>query len=272
MAALLLIPLLVSGFLFCNLAPPLYYRLHRFEGQYLYLKTAQWGLVLVLLGMAVSAIISEICDQLRWVSPPEWLGGWLLNGVHHPQPQQLMNAEQATYAGWLAFINVVTIALAHLLGHGCGWLYQSEGSRLALLKRILGDSPLDSRLFEAFINKRTVLITLESRKAYVATVSMLGEPNETQAPAQEISIIPLLSGYRDKDTLSLHLQNDYHDTTGERPGDMSIIVRQADIASISWFDLDTYRHISNNLERPVAVASDARRRVKKLPLSSVCRC
>lgn len=268
MAALLLIPLLVSGFLLCNLAPPLYYRLHRFEGQYLYLKTAQWGLVLVLLGMAVSAIIAEVFDQLRCVSPPEWIGGWLLNGVHQPQPQRLMNAEQATYAGWLAFITVVTIAIAYLLGQVWRWVYKSEGSRLALLKRILSDSPLDSRLFEAFIDKRTVLITLESRKAYVATVSMLGEPNETQAPAQEISLIPLLSGYRDKDTLSLRLQNDYHDATGARPDDMSIIVRQADIASISWFDLDTYRHISNNLERPVPAATEARRRVKKRPVPS----
>ena len=40
MFALLIVPILVAGFMACHIHPVFSYKLHRYEGQYLYLKSA----------------------------------------------------------------------------------------------------------------------------------------------------------------------------------------------------------------------------------------
>lgn len=44
MLLLLIFPVLVAGFFACHIHPIHSYKLHRFEGQYLYLKSAELGL------------------------------------------------------------------------------------------------------------------------------------------------------------------------------------------------------------------------------------
>lgn len=43
MFVLLVIPILVSGFLLIHIHPIYKYKLYRYEGQFLYLKSALWG-------------------------------------------------------------------------------------------------------------------------------------------------------------------------------------------------------------------------------------
>ncbi|HFZ1702094.1 TPA: hypothetical protein ACIJWT_004920, partial [Klebsiella aerogenes] len=51
MFVFLVIPILVSGFLLVHIHPIYKYKLHRYEGQFLYLKSAQYGLYSMILGV-----------------------------------------------------------------------------------------------------------------------------------------------------------------------------------------------------------------------------
>lgn len=65
MLLLLIFPVLVSGFIACHIHPVYQYRLHRYEGQYLYLKSAELGLYCFFLGTAIaSALHYWIPDRL----------------------------------------------------------------------------------------------------------------------------------------------------------------------------------------------------------------
>ena len=54
MLALLLIPVLVAGFVACHIHPLYFYKLHRYEGQYLYLKSAELGLKCFLIAIIIA--------------------------------------------------------------------------------------------------------------------------------------------------------------------------------------------------------------------------
>ncbi|HCV77558.1 MAG TPA: hypothetical protein DGS68_12635, partial [Pseudomonas sp.] len=60
MFLLLLLPILVSGFLVCHKHPLYFYRLHRYEGQYLYLQSARFGLFCTLLAVILHLGIAQI--------------------------------------------------------------------------------------------------------------------------------------------------------------------------------------------------------------------
>ncbi|MBT0647116.1 hypothetical protein KJJ93_29425, partial [Escherichia coli] len=70
---------------------------------------------------------------------------------------------------------------------------------------------LDSMLLDAMESrpKKSILVTLSSRKVYVGIVNGIQEPTESEAPNSYISIFPIMSGYRDKDTLSITFTNSY---------------------------------------------------------------
>lgn len=55
----------------------------------------------------------------------------------------------------------------------------------------------------------------------------MGEPNETQGADQEIAIKPVMSGYRDKDTLTVTFTTQYR----EVGADVTLILRQEEIIS-----------------------------------------
>lgn len=76
-----------------------------------------------------------------------------------------------------------------------------------------------------------LLITLEDGKVYVGNAIRLPNP---ELDRQDVRILPLLGGYRDKDTKKLTLTTDYHSVTqslGEdgrlnhlRRGDFEIVL------------------------------------------------
>ncbi len=72
------------------------------------------------------------------------------------------------------------------------------------------------------INSRPLLLTLESRKIYIRTINSLGEPNESEGMDQEISLIPVMSGCRDKENLTVRFTAFYDSVDS----DLNIIIRQ----------------------------------------------
>lgn len=68
------------------------------------------------------------------------------------------------------------------------------------------DSKAESMLYQAEQSGSLIMFTLKSRKVYVGQI--IGE-EVSYTDKKEIAIIPFLSGYRDKDTLSFKVEHDY---------------------------------------------------------------
>lgn len=104
-------------------------------------------------------------------------------------------------------------------------------------------NPMDEIFFDSLVDRRSILITLQNKKTYVGIVNALGEPNEKEGPNQYVSIYPIISGYRDKDSLKVILVNEYREL---EDADTSIIFPLKEISQVSWFDMDIHKIVENN--------------------------
>lgn len=242
MFALLIIPILVAGFLVCHIHPVYAYRLHRYEGQYLYLKSAEQGLaclgmagVLAWLGHAWLPDEASLWGLKIPLSWPSALAAFLKDhaGMEHGASQQ---------AGWLILISALTCFSAFLLkawGHlRLFWRFRTWHTHIFVIQELLEDSPLDDLLFRLSLQKdKYVMLTMDDRKVYVGKIVSLGEPSETAGMDQDISIMPLMSGYRDKETLRVTFTTDY----ALVDGDIYVSLRQERIITATEFKLEAYQ-------------------------------
>ena len=95
---------------------------------------------------------------------------------------------------------------------------------------------LSSLLHDAAMREFPVSVTLENRKTYVGFVIVA--PNLDPSD-QYVQILPLLSGYRDKDDLRLRLTNNYsevYESGGVDPSDFIVVLRVENIRMASLYD------------------------------------
>lgn len=233
MLLLLILPILVSGFIYCSYDPYNYYRIHRYEGQYLYFKSALFGInSLVVFTILTLTICSLIPPKITIFNIVISLDIVSLLSDSLPLNNSIPNKK--------TFIWIVVISLGSMLLSYC--VAKFNKSRLTtkkimiLLYDLLRDSPIDYLFFQSFSYNRPILISLKCRKIYVGFITSLGEPTENEGMDQEISLFPLMSGYRDETTLSVNLDQ-FYDATNDK---LNVIVRQDEIISASWFDFETY--------------------------------
>ncbi len=110
-----------------------------------------------------------------------------------------------------------------------------------ILAKVLSDSPLDNILYQLYIERWTknVMLSMTDRKVYVGRIISVGEPGDNK----EISLMPVLSGYRNKDTLTVEFTTDYDWSSDEV--DLTLVIRQENIMSATEFDFDEYDRINN---------------------------
>jgi len=104
-------------------------------------------------------------------------------------------------------------------------------------------SDLDKRLERALDGDSLVSITLTSRKVYIGWPVTSIDPLN---PREHLSLLPLFSGYREKDTLSVVFTTEYskiyntilNDHQTLKIEDFYVVVRQEEIISIYIYDKD----------------------------------
>ena len=255
MLALLIIPVLVAGFLACHIHPSISYKLHRYKGQYLYLKSAQLGMLCFFLGLLLAYILHNCVPNNIEIGCNTYslqFASWLTINIKQIAGTKV---EQATNYSWLFILSVLTFfaayivkATAHLL---LRFKYGKWDSKIFVIGEILDDSPLDSLLFDLSLQKdKYVFLSMEDRKVYVGKVMSLGEPTETSGMDQDISILPLMSGYRAAEDLTVTFNTFY----GEVDADIYLSLRQDSIVSASEFDFEAYENwnvaTQENNDRP----------------------
>ncbi len=244
MLLLLIFPVLVAGFFACHIHPVHSYKLHRYEGQYLYLKSAELGIkcfaIAALLALGAHAWFP---DEVRL--PGVELSFRLAEGLAGLfKATGAGSGSEALKTAWFFMLSAVTF-LAAFIVKAWGFVvlrlrfgtWDQQKLKVYVMGGLLADSPLDNLLFELSLSTRKyAMISLADRKVYVGKVIDMGEPTETNGIDQDISIMPLMSGYRDEKTLEVVFKTDY----AEVDSDIYLSLRQDSITSVTEFDFDAY--------------------------------
>ncbi|MEB7598085.1 hypothetical protein [Raoultella terrigena] len=251
MFAFLIIPLLVSGFIVITTHPFHFFRLHRYDGQLLYMKAAKYGLWCLVWSVIIAFIIKYYFPSAHLVT----------------EVSQSLGLGESLYqkriTGWLIFLSCTSVLLAWLSGVIANWFttfrslmiykifYKKDISveeskelvKLRTLQDLVTEGSMDSVFFDSLIDRKSILISMSNKKVYVGIINALGEPNEKDGPNQQISILPIMSGYREKDTLNVCFTNDYNNV---KDYDTSVIIPVSQITQVSWFTMEVHDQVNNN--------------------------
>lgn len=126
----------------------------------------------------------------------------------------------------------------------------SHEKQVEIVKQTADKNPIDKLLLESLLSNLTVMVTLKSRKVYIGMVDATKFFNIYTNSSPVISIIPFISGYRDKDTLSFiqdcnyaSLYEEKNITFNSKPlsyEQFRHIIPMDQIECFSLFDADTY--------------------------------
>lgn len=86
--------------------------------------------------------------------------------------------------------------------------YKDPQKRVEIFREIAAHSAIESILLESIERGLLLLVTLKSRKVYVG---MIDEARFNQLDTNTLVLIPFMSGYRHKDTLTFCVEHNYVD-------------------------------------------------------------
>ncbi|MCW2486597.1 hypothetical protein J5069_11915 [Candidatus Symbiopectobacterium sp. NZEC127] len=264
MLALLIIPILVSGYIMITANQYHYFRLYRHEGQLLYMKVAALGTFCLVAAVIIAAgvkycypdfrLVSDMINIFKVTSKPEIdrVYMWLI----------LLSATSICFS--LLYVSVVWVKD---FIRGCYYKREvyndiTQAMRARVLRKTYSQGSRDILLLDAIesVPKRPMLLTLSSNKVYVGLINGAGEPTENQGPHQHISFVPLMSGYRHKENLSVTFTNAYpgeiqvkrnaavQGVSKRKVQGLEIMISIDEISYISWFDFQVYQATNNKIE------------------------
>lgn len=246
MFLLIILPILVSGFLVCHTHPFYKYKLHRYEGQYLYLKSAALGSIcLIISTLIVLGLNKFIPDKII-------IFNLIIDLDIHKIITELfselgtLNIKESSELSWVLSIITISLIVPYIWSILATLKYCIRYVTLSPKEQIngsiLADSPMDNFLFNASLQKgnHLVMLTLSDRKVYVGKVLNLGEPNESEGLDQEVTLKPVVSGTRDSENLKVTFNTHYNGLDEET----YLIIRQDMIVSACEFNFDTYEKLN----------------------------
>lgn len=246
MNTILLVVILISGYVYVNRSLSDRYQFKRSTGWDAYFFVAAWGTLFVTISWGLCSLLS-ITGILRWsVNFLLDLSGLSGNAMERFFP--LSNEEASRFRDLkFALCGILSLLMAYVVGGLKQRWYKNSNRRIDALVKAVGDNALENMLMEASATQKAIITTLQSRKFYVGLVYC---PAFEHGTFDYLEMLPLLSGYRDKDDLTINVTTNYHehyDKSGIVEGasdlalsDFRVVVPKAEIESVSFFDLDTY--------------------------------
>ncbi|WP_372382112.1 hypothetical protein ACCQ12_15110 [Xanthomonas sp. NCPPB 1068] len=264
MGLLLILPLLVSGYIFCFRNPIIRFRLHRYEGQLLYLLVAYNGFICLLAALFSVAILSLLFSHdwplrclffSKSICTPAFSTDYLALGAKVFSSFGLVELNKGQFYTFMILAGLGTLVAPYPLA----WMqYRRYKKRLEkktgevvdydivdrfLLQSSVSHLPMLRLLMDKLIaaELEPVMISMADRKIYVGVVSSIGSPTEASGVDEDVAIWPLMSGYRDKDDLSVKFQNVYPDF--DKSTSIPIYFKQKNIVSITPYDSSMERKV-----------------------------
>tara|TARA_B100000700_G_scaffold96215_1_gene108266 strand:+ start:2967 stop:3641 length:675 start_codon:yes stop_codon:yes gene_type:complete len=178
-----------------------------------------------------------------------WSAYWKLKGLkmYYPQAWKLswwkrILVQVASDWRLHGFIGAVNSALGRYkkLSHEVG-----QERLLENLRKSVEDSPLELFLYQSFITQSLVQVSVKNDKVYVGLIVAMGDPDGGET-FKEIALLPIMSGYRDKEERKIYLSNDYpqffSDSNDRFMG--AIYIPREEVYSYGGFDLDVYSQVN----------------------------
>ncbi len=214
MPANLLVLALLSGYLFISFCHKFRFRAQMLDGYRLLFHSSFAGALLLGLARAIVCLLKltpqfwQFRPFLTQFSDLPYLGTFVLSVV----------LSVAGAWGWNRFLNPDLERAKTIREHG---------DSLSLL------------MLEAANTDTMIAITLENRKWYAGYV--FESPN-LKPTEKFFSLVPILSGYRDKDSLAVRQMIDYSDkfSDGMIPDDFVVIIPLQSVRAANRFDPDFY--------------------------------
>jgi len=233
MLGIFLFIIAANGFIILRFSPYQFYKLHRYEGQLLYIKAVCLGLIAV----GISFLFDSYFGIVNYLCKLFPKTGMIFDTERLPEYSVFFLLSMCVSASYCVLQRSWSLLKVRWQFRGVeNRQSYRELANILLMRSVLNDSPLDRLLFRSYVHVQEdifLLITMSDRKVYVGRVINLGEPNEKQGPGQEISIIPVFSGYRDKDTLAVTLNHRYANEDSAK--DVYVVLKQDNIVSACEF-------------------------------------
>lgn len=197
-SALLIIASASSGYVYSSRCYTFKYRIARQTGYHLYLQCFSVGLIFLLL--------SWLCLHFGyWLGDLAWMP--ILIEVKHSEEPLLIS------------IGSVFCALALQTAYNELW----PNAQLKNLKYAMSKDDFDSICYRAMEERAQLAISLDSRKIYVGLVVDTLEPGPSNSGNSHLTILPLMSGYREEKTLKFTLSTVYSPIVEELTNDVEDI-------------------------------------------------
>jgi hypothetical protein len=247
MTAIFILIVLAAGYLAVTKHPYVKYRLHRYEGQQLYLLTIYWGMKCLFLSLVIyfSLIYLSECKYFTWLNFFSILEKSIISKLSSKGLFVEAQNEMKDFI-WMLSIMLLSCFSAYILkifGHlGLLRKYRKWTADSFVIASILADSPLDKLIVASFFctdhkqKNFLLMLTMEDKKVYVGKVVDCGEPSETGGIDQEILIVPMLSGYRDQSTQKVIFTTHY----AILPQIITLVLPQDGIKSVTPFSSSAY--------------------------------
>ncbi|MDR6935353.1 hypothetical protein [Luteibacter sp. 3190] len=263
MGVLLILPLLVAGFLLCQRDRLIFAKLHRYEGQLLYLLAAQQGLIcFVWASAAVSAVVAITCHS--------WAAQCITLGSHAPVcwrafdtdflgwlGRQVLSVDSSASAGgqisaFAVLVGCTTCAMPFAIApvrfrHWMKSLGVEDWNKAQALLNVSAVQGLllPQRIASSVVYSEALMLSMDDRKVYVGMVQGIGEPTETNGALETFAFWPMLSGYRDKDTLKVVYTYAYPPFEPTAP---ALILRLDNVVSVTPYDESHRTKVVENTE------------------------
>lgn len=249
MNTIIFVIVLISGYLYVNTAISSKYIFKRSAGWDAYFYVAVWGVCFTVAAWLFCSILS-LFGVFRYLYNILLSNGYIdSETINRMFPLSLSDKLKIADIKFAVF-GLVSLLLAFLVGHLQKWrVNRDEDKKIKALARAVNNDPLESMLIEASIRSFPVILTLSSRKIYVGLIIC---PNFEHGKTEYFQILPLLSGYRDKNDLTVTITTNYrrhYIDSGIASGigdtqlslsDFRTLIPKEEVEGISFFDANTY--------------------------------
>lgn len=259
MGLLLILPILVSGYIFCTASIYRQATLNKYDGQLLYLLVAKIGLFM----FAAAAILSFF---LMYLSKHAEFECFSLNYIKYVKAflsRNIITGDEKAAPLWIFFgqASVISFCLAWFLPR----LYvfaickrnklSTDQAKAFILHYQVPTRPMTKQLLISMRDSASqYMFSMDDRKVYVGRVSSVGEAHETGGMDEDFEIVPTMSGYRDKDTLKVTYTTDYSAVIDDmavngRAIGFTILLSQQNIVSMSRFEEDVWKRFKSRQDK-----------------------
>lgn len=228
-AFLLLLPVLLSGFVFANTWVGSVYKISREEGYALYFRSAFYGCFIVVISfLLVIYSISSLDHNLNNFAYEQTL---LFKVEFHP----------------FVLLLLYTSYLSLLIAYPFAWLLNRtipHFIRMHFIHDGIAGDDLEELLYKSMQETFTIQVSMKNRKHYIGFVISGYNPEKD---SDFVKILPLMSGYRDKDALTFNPTTFYAPVyqsikqgNFQTSVEFELLLPRSEIDSVGSFDMDAY--------------------------------